>query len=90
MKTKQSVITLIEAIHSAMQFNPVKIYYNRKCIWDDTLNIDDGWMPLKDALDLFRDTHKDYEQIIATSVKIKVVEWHHSVIYIKGKYTRSK
>ena len=42
MKNKSSVITLIEAIHSAMLFSPIKIYYNRKLIWDDTLSIDGG------------------------------------------------
>lgn len=90
MKHKSSVITLIEAIHSAMTFSPMKIYYNKKCIWDDTLSIDDGWLPLKDALDNFRNTHEDYERIIVTSAKIKIVEWHHSVIYLKGKVDKRK
>ena len=85
MKHKLSTIGFDEAIHSAMLFSPVKIYYNKKCIWDDTLSIDEGWVALKDALDSFRNTHKDYERIIVTNVKIKIVEWHHSVIYLKGK-----
>ena len=90
MKHKSSVIGLIEAIHSAMQFCPIKIYYNRKCIWDDTLSFDDGWLPLKDALDNFRNTHEDYERIVVTNVKIQIVEWHHSVIYLKGKVDKRK
>lgn len=90
MKNKESVIGLIEAIHSAMLFSPVKIYYNKKCIWDDMLSIDEGWLPLKEALDNFCNTHEDYEQIVITNVKIKIVEWHHSVIYLKGKVKKRK
>lgn len=85
MKNKSSVITLIEAIHSAMLFSPIKIYYNRELIWDDTLSIDGGWMPLKTALDNFRSTHKDIDSIVVTNAKIKIVDWHHSVIHLKGK-----
>jgi hypothetical protein len=90
MKTKQSVVGIIEAIHSVMLFSPVKIYYNRKCIWDDTLAIDNGWVPIKDAMDRFRDSHKDWEQIVVTNVKVKVVEWHHGVVYLRGKVKKTK
>ena len=82
---KQSELGFQEAIRAAMTYNPIKIYYNRKCIWDDTLGWEDGWLPLKEAMDRFRDSHKDWEQIVVTNVKIKIVDWHHSVIYLKGK-----
>lgn len=90
MRNKESVIGLIEAIHSAMLFSPVKIYYNKKCIWDDMLSLDEGWIPMKDAMDHFCDAHKDWKQIIVTAVKIDIVEWHHSVIYLKGKVKKRK
>ena len=90
MKNKASVIDLIEAIHSAMLFSPVKIYYNKKCIWDDTLSVDEGWISMQDAMDRFCDTHQDWKHIIVTAVKIDIVEWHHSVIRIKGKVKKRK
>lgn len=90
MKNKLSKITPIEAIHSIMRFCPVKIYYNKQCIWDDMLSCDEGWLPLQQALDNFRNTHKNYDRIIITNVKIEVVEWHHSIIYLKGKVDKRK
>lgn len=90
MKHKLSTIGFDEAIHPVMLFSPVKIYYNKKCIWDDTLSIDEGWVSLKEALDNFRNAHKDYERIIVTNIKIKIVEWHHSIIYLKGKVDKRK
>lgn len=80
-----SSITFDEAIRISMDHCPIKIYYNRKCIWDDTLSIDEGWIPLKCALDNFRNTHEDHNRIVVTNIKIKIVQWHHSIIYLKGK-----
>lgn len=84
MKNNSS-ITFDEAVHASMHHCPIKIYYNKKCIWDDTLSFNNGWMPLKDALDHFRKTYKDYEKIVVTDIKVEVVEWHYSIIYLKGK-----
>ena len=88
--TNNSSITFDEAVHYAMCYCPVKIYYNGKCIWDDTLGFYEGWLQLKDALDRFRNTNADYDRIVITNVKIKIVEWHHSVIYLKGKVDKRK
>ncbi len=40
---------------------------------------------MEDALDAFRSAHKDYDQIVIVEIKIEIVEYHHSVIYLKGK-----
>jgi hypothetical protein len=80
-----SDLNLNQAIHAASLFSPIKIYYNKECIWDDTLALGEGWIPLKEALKNFRAAHKDYSQIVVTNVKIDIVEWHHSIIHLKGK-----
>lgn len=80
-----SSITLEEAIHTSLPHSPIKIYYNNECIWDDTLSFNKGWLPLANALDKFRKTHEDYDQIVITNIEIEVVEWHHSIIRLKGK-----
>lgn len=85
MKTKLSAITFDEAVRYIMHFCPLKIYYNRKCIWDDTLGFYDGWLSLKDALDNFCNTYEDYERIVITDLKVEIVDWYHSVVYLKGK-----
>ena len=85
-----SSITFDEAIRISMDHCPIKIYYNRKCIWDDMLSIDEGWIPLKRALDNFRNAHEDHNRIVVTNIKIKIVQWHHSIIYLKGKKKEKK
>jgi hypothetical protein len=80
-----SSITFDEAVQASMQHSFIKLYYNGKCIWNDDLTWEEGWVPLEMALDNFRDTHKDYDKIRITDMKVKIVEWHHSIIYLKGK-----
>lgn len=83
-----SSITLEEAIRASLPHSPIKIYYNDECIWDDNLSFNEGWLPLDNALDRFRKTHEDYNQIVITDIEIEVVEWHHSIIRLKGKKRR--
>ena len=78
-------ITLEEALQASLPYRPIKIYYNKECIWDDTLSFNNGWLPLDRALDKFHKTHADYEQIVITNIEIEIVEWHHSIIHLKGK-----
>ena len=84
MKTN-SEITFDEAIRYSEDYCPIKIYYNKKCIWDDNLEWGKDWISMEDALDAFRSAHKDYDQIVIVEIKIEIVEYHHSVIYLKGK-----
>lgn len=89
MKNNSS-ITLEEALRASLSHCPIKIYYNKECIWDDTLSFNKGWIPLENALNRFRKTHEDYDKIIITDIDIEIVEWHHSVIYLKGKIDKRK
>lgn len=82
---KVSNISIEEAIDAAMLFNPVKIYYNRKIVWDDDLSEDKGWVKFESALKSFKSSCKDYDKIVITDVKIKIVYFHHSIVYLKGK-----
>lgn len=82
---KVSNISIEEAIDAAMLFNLVKIYYNRKIIWDDDLSEDKGWVKFDDAIKSFKSSCKDYDKIVITDVKIKIVHFHHSIVYLKGK-----
>lgn len=82
---KVSNISIEEAIDSAMLFSPVKIYYNRKVVWDDDLSEDKGWVKFDNAIKSFKNSCKDYDKIVITDVKIKIVYFHHSIVYLKGK-----
>lgn len=82
---KISNMTIEEAIDAAMLFNPIKIYYNRKIVWDDDLSEDKGWVNFDSAVKSFKSRCKDYDKIVVTNVKIKIVHFHHSIVYLKGK-----
>lgn len=85
MYDKQSEISLMDAIDIALHnYNPIKIYYNNKLIWDDTLSLDEGWMTPNKAIEKFKLEHKWWDHIVVNSIKINIVEWHHSVVNLKG------
>ena len=82
---KVSNMSIEEAIDASMMFNPVKIYYNRKIVWDDDLSEDKGWVKFDAAVKSFKSNCKNYDNIVITDVKIKIVHFHHSIVYLKGK-----
>ena len=84
IKIKRSEISLDEALRKILVFNPIKIYYNRKLIWDDTLDVE-NWVPLDESINILKKLCLHYNKIIITDIKIKIVEFHHSVIYLKGE-----
>ena len=86
MYCKQSEISFVGAIETVLHnFGAIKIYYNNELVWDDSLSIDDGWMPPHKAIERFKRKHPRWRDIIVYSVKIDIVEWHHSIIKLKGK-----
>ena len=87
IKMRYSEISLDEALRKILVFNPIKIYYIRKLIWDDTLDVE-NWIPLDESINILKKLCLDYNKIIITDIKIKIVEFHHSVIYLKGIYNK--
>ena len=94
MKYKQSEIRFWEAIKMLDPFNPIKIVYNKKELYND--------YDSKKVIELFEDGSKVYGErlppktAIASryqdllnklvySIKIDIVEHHHSIVYIKGE-----
>jgi hypothetical protein len=94
MKYEQSEIELWEAIKMLNQFNPIKVIYNKKELYND--------YDSKKVLEVLDDGSKVYgerlppEMAIASrcqnllnklvySIKIDIVEDHHSIVYIKGE-----
>lgn len=91
MYCRQSEIGFMEAFRTVSHdFGAIKIYYNNELIWDDSLSWEDGWMLPKEAIEKFKQKHPMWEQIKVNSVKITIVDWHHSIVRLKGKVVKEK
>lgn len=91
MYCRQSEIDFMEALRIASHnFGAIKVYYNNKLIWDDGLSWNEGWIPLKEAIEQFKQKYPMWEHIRVNSIKINVVDWHHSIVRLKGKVVKEK
>ena len=89
MKIKQSEIQLWEVIKMLDQFCPIKIIYNKKVLYNDydsKVEIEPGafgeTFPPEMAL---AQRHNELLNKLVYSIKIDVVQHHHSIVYITGE-----
>lgn len=54
----------------------IKVFWNNKLVYDDT-----DWLPLISLDDLM----DKYGDKVVYKIKLKVVEFHHCIIWIKGE-----
>jgi hypothetical protein len=94
MKYKQSEIQLWEAIKMLDPLNPIKVIYNKKELYNDYDSkkvievLDDGSKVYGERLPpdiAITQRHGDLENKLVYSIKIDIVEHHHSILYIKGE-----
>lgn len=80
---KCSEITLREAITNTKDFLPVKIIFNGVILYNDYDDVNgENDIPLN----LIPDRIWQFDKYIATSIDIEIVDFHHSIITIQGKY----
>ena len=80
---KCSEINLREAITSIKDFLPVKIIFNGVVLYNDY----DGDEEESDTpLNLIPDRIWQFDKYIVTSINIKIVDFHHSIVTIRGEY----
>jgi hypothetical protein len=87
-----SEVTLEKAIEYLKDFLPIKIVFNDIVLYNDT--------GVSEGNELSEETYpfnyivpkriEDFKDAIVTSITIYLVEYHHSVINIKGEYTCKK
>ena len=86
-----SEISLREAIEYIEKFSPIKIVFNGIILYndygDDVIEIEDGvYGENKLPMDVIPDRLWQFDNYVVTSINIEVVEFHHSVITMQGKY----
>ena len=85
-----SEINLREAIEYVDKFSPVKITFNGIILYNDydsDVEIkDEVFGEVKPPIDVVADRLWQLEHYIVTSINIKIVDFHHSVVTMQGEY----
>lgn len=94
MKYKQSEIEFWELIKKLDSLNPIKIVYNKKELYNDYDSkkvievLEDGDKVYGEKYPPEIVLAKDYSYLMSKkiySVKIDIVDYHHSIVCIKGE-----
>lgn len=96
---KCSEITLYDAIRYVDRFCPIKIIYNNEILYNDydsNIVIDrteDGepiYGEIMPPMQVIPYRIRPIDKYIVTSLNIDIVDFHHSIVTIQGKYNGSK
>lgn len=87
---KQSEITLIEAISMLKAFSPIKIILNGIVLYNDydsEVEVEPGvYGEVEPWQEVLMDRLWQSKDYIITDINIKIVQHHHSIISMRGRY----
>lgn len=95
IRKSQSEIKLEEAVEYIKDFSPIKITFNNKILYNDYDSkkvievLDDGSKVYGERLPPTRvvpDRIKTFSNSTVNSIRIQVVDYHHSIVMLQGKY----
>lgn len=69
-----TTIKLEEALNNILLWRPIKVYLDNKIIFDDDLELGNGWIPYDMAI---RDLNLS---ILISKVEIEITQFHHSIV----------
>ena len=85
-----SDLKLSDAISYVEKFCPVEIYYNGNLVWTDRCDASE-WMPMEAAIKQFESKMQTRNrQIFIIRIGIEVIDFHHSIIRLKGFRRKAK
>ena len=91
---KCSEITIYDAIKYVDNFCPIKIIFNDIVLYNDydsEVEIENGlYGELLPPLAVIPDRIKEFKNSIVASVDIEIVQFHHSVVTMRGEYKANK
>lgn len=80
-----SDLNLSDAVSYIEKFCPVEIYYNGNLVWTDRCDASE-WVPMEMAVKQFEEKMESrHKRIFILRVGIEIVDFHHSIIRLKGK-----
>jgi hypothetical protein len=87
---KQSEITLIEAVSMLDSFSPIKITLNGIVLYNDydsEIEVEPGvFGEIKPWQEVLMERLWQAKDYVITDIKIEIVQYHHSIISMRGKY----
>lgn len=83
-RRKYTEISLMDAISMVDNFCPIKIYYNGKLVWDGDASMG-AYISFETAIGNFKIKNPNWGNILIHSIKIDIVDFHHSIIRLKGR-----
>jgi hypothetical protein len=87
---KQSEITMIEALSMLDAFSPIKISLNGIVLYNDydsEIEVEpDVYGEVKPWQKVLMDRLWQSKDYIITDINIKIVDFHHSIITMRGRY----
>lgn len=90
---KASEMKLYEIIDKLDTFNPIKATFNGRVIYNDydsTTEVAQGiYGELYPLCMVAPDRISDFKDSIVNSIEIEIVDFHHSIIKMYGKYKKS-
>lgn len=78
-----SEITLREAIEYVDKFCPVKIVFNGIILYND---YDETYGEIKPPMDVVADRLWRFDNYVVSSIDVKIVDFHHSIVIMQGEY----
>ena len=88
-----SEITLREAIKYVDHFCPIKITFNDVVLYNDydsDVEIKEGFYgENRPTPDVISDRLWQFDRYIVTSLSIEIVDFHHSIVKMRGEYKES-
>lgn len=90
-----SEITLREAIEKIEAFSPVQIIFNDIYLYndygEDVIEIRDGiYGEDKPPMTVIPDRLWQFDKYVVTELNIEIVEYHHSIVKMRGKYQNNE
>ena len=80
-----SDLKLSDAVSYVEKFCPVEIYYNGNLVWTDRCDASE-WVSMEEAVKKFEEKMESrHKRIFILRVGIEIVDFHHSIIRLKGK-----
>ena len=77
---QSSVLTIAEAVKLVDEFLPVKITFNDIVLYDDYIG---ETLP---PLSVIPERIQNYRNSIVESIEIEIVQFHHSIIRMRGQF----
>lgn len=63
------------------EYGCCKLVVNDEVVWDDDVEMDE-YIKFEDALNMYKDSHPNWEDYRVVDIDIQIVHIHHSIISI--------